>query len=107
MFLYVTLLISYFIYFKIVLLYGVTGSDYMINKKLDSLAPTGNAKFFENYHDYFENALIDKEENDLKYKNKTLKITEDSDCSHSGNCIAVWNRICRCFGKYRVLDEIL
>ena len=56
------------------LLYGVIGSDYMVNKKLDSLAPTGNAKFFENYHDYFENALIDKEENDLKYKNKNIAV---------------------------------
>ena len=46
----------------------------MVNKKLDSLAPTGNAKFFENYHDYFENALIDKEENDLKYKNKNIAV---------------------------------
>ena len=46
----------------------------MINKKLNSLAPTGNAKFFEKYHDYFENALIDKEEKDSKYKNKNIAV---------------------------------
>ena len=46
----------------------------MVDKKLNSLAPTGNAKFFENYHDYCENALIDKEENDSKYKNKNIAV---------------------------------
>ena len=38
--------------------------DGMADKKLNSLAPTGNAEFIDNYSDYIENALDEKEDND-------------------------------------------
>ena len=75
----------------------------MVDKKLNSLAPTGNAEYIDNYSDYIENALDEKEDYDLKYKNKNIAVMGNYGSGKSSIVKTFFNRN----KKYNILNVSL